>query len=86
MEVTFGNKQEIRERQAPYLCCTANSVARCCREACFFAARLSLGLQTPCALAFSTESVVGKTTTVNQYSAMDRTTLRNCSKSTGLTM
>jgi hypothetical protein len=46
----------------------------------------SFGLQILCALAFSTESAEGKTTTVNQYSAIERTTLMNCSKSTGLMM
>ena len=40
----------------------------------------------PGAVAFSVRPTFGKTTTVNQYSAIARTTLRNCSKSTGLTM
>src|SRR6202035_4662453 len=38
------------------------------------------------AVAFSVDSLEGTTTTVNQYSVINRTTRRNWSKSIGLTM
>jgi plasmid stabilization system protein ParE len=38
------------------------------------------------AVASSVDALVGTTTTVNQYSEIDRITRRNCSKSIGLTM
>jgi hypothetical protein len=44
-------------------------------------------LQAPAGVGeFSVETALGKTTIVNQYSPIARTTLRNCSKSIGLTM